>query len=381
MPYKTFGFTEEQILMRDSVLGLLERVLPPEKISAQDKASEYPHESFKALADAGWLTLPFDEAYGGMGAGYKDFAVFIEALGYHYPGIRTAYMTTVVYGGLYIQNLGSEALKQEFLPPIMKGERRMAVAMTEPQSGSDVAGIRLRATRDGDGYVLNGQKVYITNAHESDYLVVAVKTDPEAGRKGISLVIVDTTDPGFEARPMDPLGGRSTLLNEVFFDDVRVPASLFLGEENGGWKGLMQGLNLERILIAAAASGQCLKIIEIAKQFVEDRKAFGKRIADFQAVAHKFAEMAMMTETARLHTYSTAEMLDAGEDAIQETAMAKVVATENNFKVADLGVHIMGAAGYVQGDMQRLFRDARLGTIGGGTSDILRNVIAQRMEL
>ena len=381
MPYKTFGFTEEQILMRDSVLGLLERVLPPEKISAQDKASEYPHESFKALADAGWLTLPFDEAYGGMGAGYKDFAVFIEALGYHYPGIRTAYMTTVVYGGLYIQNLGSEALKQEFLPPIMKGERRMAVAMTEPQSGSDVAGIRLRATRDGDGYVLNGQKVYITNAHESDYLVVAVKTDPEAGRKGISLVIVDTTDPGFEARPMDPLGSRSTLLNEVFFEDVRVPASRFLGEENGGWKGLMQGLNLERILIAAAASGQCLKIIEIAKQFVEDRKAFGKRIADFQAVAHKFAEMAMMTETARLHTYSTAEMLDAGEDAIQETAMAKVVATENNFKVADLGVHIMGAAGYVQGDMQRLFRDARLGTIGGGTSDILRNVIAQRMEL
>ena len=107
MPYKTFGFTEEQILMCDSVLDLLERVLPPDKIAAQDKASEYPHESFKALADAGWLTLPFDETYGGMGAGYKDFAVFIEALGYHYPGIRTAYMTTVVYGGLYIQNLGS----------------------------------------------------------------------------------------------------------------------------------------------------------------------------------------------------------------------------------------------------------------------------------
>jgi len=381
MPYKTFGFTEEQILMRDSVLGLLERVLPPEKIAEQDKNSEYPHESFKALADAGWLNLPFDEAYGGMGAGYKDFAVFIEALGYHYPGIRTAYMTSVVYGGLYIQNLGSDALKQEFLPWIMKGDIRMAVAMTEPHSGSDVAGMRLRATRDGDEYVLNGQKVYITNAHESDFLVVAVKTDPEAGRKGISLVVVDTTDPGFEARPMDPLGSRSTLLNEVFFDDVRVHASRLLGEENGGWKGLMQGLNLERILIAAAASGQCLKIIEVAKNFVEERKAFGKRITDFQAVAHKFAEMAMMTETARLHTYNTAEMLDAGEDAVIETAMAKVVATENNFKVADLGVHIMGAAGYVQGDMQRLFRDARLGTIGGGTSDILRNVIAQRMEL
>ena len=316
-----------------------------------------------------------------MGAGYKDFAVFVEALGYHYPGIRTAYMTTVVYGGLYIQNLGSDALKQASLPGIMKGDIRMAVAMTEPQSGSDAAGIRLRAVRDGDDYMLNGQKVYITNAHESDFLVVSVKTDPDAGRKGLSLMVVDTTSPGFEVRPMDPLGSRATLLNEVYFDDVRVPASRLLGKENGGWRGLMQGLNLERILIAASSSGQCLKIIEVAKQFVEDRKAFGKRIVDFQAVAHKFAEMAMMTETARLHTFNTAEMLDAGEDAIIETAMAKVIATENNFKVADLGMHIMGAAGYVQGDMQRLFRDARLGTIGGGTSDILRNVIAQRMDL
>ena len=381
MPYTTFGFTEEQILMRDNVLGLLERVLPPEKIAEQEKNSEYPHEAFKALAEGGWLTLPFAETHHGMGAGYKDFAVFVEALGYHYPGIRTAYMTTVVYGGLYIQNLGSDALKQAFLPGIMKGDIRMAVAMTEPQSGSDAAGIRLRAVRDGDDYMLNGQKVYITNAHESDFLVVSVKTDPDAGRKGLSLMVVDTMSPGFEVRPMDPLGSRATLLNEVYFDDVRAPASRLLGKENGGWRGLMQGLNLERILIAASSSGQCLKIIEVAKQFVEDRKAFGKRIVDFQAVAHKFAEMAMMTETARLHTFNTAEMLDAGEDAIIETAMAKVIATENNFKVADLGMHIMGAAGYVQGDMQRLFRDARLGTIGGGTSDILRNVIAQRMDL
>ena len=381
MPYKTFGFTEDQILMRDNVLGLLTRVLPQEKIAELERNSEYPLEAFRALAEAGWLTLPFDEEYGGMGAGYKDFAVFIEALGYHFPGIRTAYMTTVVYGGLYIQNLGSEALKQEFLPRILKGDIRMAVAMTEPQSGSDVAGIRLRATRDGDDYVLNGQKVYITNAHESDYIVVAVKTDPEAGRKGISLMVVDTTTPGFEVRPMDPLGSRTTLLNEVFFDDVRVPATRLLGEENSGWRGLMKGLNLERILIAASSAGQCLKIIEIAKSFVEERKAFGQRIAKFQAVAHKFAEMAMMTETARLHAFNTAEMLDAGEDAVLETAMAKVIASENNFKVADLGMHIMGAAGYMQGDMQRLFRDARLGTIGGGTSDILRNVIAQRMDL
>jgi alkylation response protein AidB-like acyl-CoA dehydrogenase len=144
---------------------------------------------------------------------------------------------------------------------------------------------------------------------------------------------------------------------------------------------LMRGLNLERVLIAAASAGGCIKIIEVAKKFVQDRQAFGKNLGEFQAISHKFADMRMAIETARLVTYRTAEMLDAGEDAVTETAIAKVVATENNFKAADLGMLVMGAAGYVQGDMQRLFREARMGMIGGGTSEILRNVIAGRMGI
>jgi len=261
------------------------------------------------------------------------------------------------------------------------GSIRTAIAFSEPDSGSDAAGIRTRAARDGDDWVISGQKVYVTNAHEADYLVVSAKTDRDAGRRGLSLFMVDTARPGFETRPMDPLGSRSTLLNEVFFDDVRIPANRLLGEVNGGWHGLMHGLNLERVLIAAAAAGGCIKIIEVAKNFVQDRQAFGKTLGEFQAVSHKFADMRMLMETARLVTYRTAEMLDAGEDAVTETAIAKVVATENNFKAADLGMQVMGAAGYVQGDMQRLFREARMGMIGGGTSEILRNVIAKRMEV
>lgn len=379
MPYGTFGFTNEQILMRDAVLGLMSRVLPPEKITELDRERQFPHEAYQALAADGWLKLPYDAAHGGHGASHRDLAVFIEALGYHHPGIRVSFMSSAVYGGRYLQHLGNDSLKAEMLPGLQDGSNRTAIAFSEPDSGSDAAGIRTRATRDGDDWIISGQKVYVTNAHEADYLIVSTKTDPDAGRRGLSLFWVDTSGPGFEARPMDPLGSRSTLLNEVFFDDVRIPGNRLLGEVNGGWHGLMRGLNLERILIAAAAAGGCIKCIEVARNFARDRQAFGKRIGEFQAISHKFADMRMMMETARLVTYHTADMLDAGADAVTETAVAKVVATENNFKVADLGLQIMGAAGYVQGDMQRLFREARMGMIGGGTSEILRNVIANRM--
>jgi alkylation response protein AidB-like acyl-CoA dehydrogenase len=379
MPYGTFGFTEEQVLMRDAVLGLMARVLPAERIAELDRDRAFPREAYQALAADGWLKLAYDTAHGGHDASHRDLAVFIEALGYHHPGIRVGFMSTAIYGARYLQHLASDSLKAEMLSGMQDGSIRTAIAFSEPDSGSDAAGIRTRAVRDGDDWVISGQKVYVTNAHEADYLIVSVKTDPDAGRRGLSLFWVDTARPGFETRPMDPLGSRSTLLNEVFFDDVRIPANRLLGEINGGWHGLMRGLNLERVLIAAAAAGGCIKIIEVAQNFARDRRAFGQPIGEFQAISHKFADMRMMMETARLATYHTADMLDAGADAVTETAVAKVVATENNFKVADLGMQIMGAAGYVQGDMQRLFREARMGMIGGGTSEILRNVIAKRM--
>ena len=379
MPYGTFGFTEEQVLMRDAVLGLMARVLPPERIAELDRDRAFPREAYQALAADGWLKLAYDAAHGGHYASHRDLAVFIEALGYHHPGIRVAFMSTAIYGARYLQHLANDSLKAEMLDGMQDGSIRTAIAFSEPDSGSDAAGIRTRAVRDGDDWVISGQKVYVTNAHEADYLITSVKTDPDAGRRGLSLFWVDTAHPGFEARPMDPLGSRSTLLNEVFFDEVRIPANRLLGEVNGGWHGLMRGLNLERVLIAAAAAGGCIKCIEVAQNFARDRRAFGQPIGEFQAISHKFADMLMLMETARLATYHTADMLDAGADAVTETAVAKVVATENNFKVADLGMQIMGAAGYVQGDMQRLFREARMGMIGGGTSEILRNVIAKRM--
>ncbi|MBT3371584.1 MAG: acyl-CoA/acyl-ACP dehydrogenase [Rhodospirillaceae bacterium] len=381
MPYKTFGFTEEQILMRDSILGLLGRALPAEKMLEFDKTSTFPEEAFQAVAADGWLGLPIAEAYGGAGACNMDMAVFIEAMGYYHYGVRSAYMTTSIYGASHLQYHASEAQRQEMLPRLIKGQLKMCIAYSEPDSGSDAAGIRTRAVRNDDGYVINGQKIYITNAHVSDWMVVSAKTDPDAGHKGLSLFLVDSKTPGLTIRPMDPLGSRTSLPNEVFFDDVRVPTGNLLGSEGGAWPMLMRGLNQERLLLAATSAGACMRILELAKDFATNRKAFGRTITEYQAVSHKLADMYMLTEGARLATFHAARMLDAGEDAVMETTTAKVVATENNFKVADLGMQIMGGAGYMAGEMQRLFREARLGPIGGGTSEILRNVIGKRMGL
>jgi alkylation response protein AidB-like acyl-CoA dehydrogenase len=379
MPYKTFGFTEEQVMMRDSVLGTLNRVLPEAKILDLEANSEYPVEAFQALAEAGWLSLPFEEKYGGASASNKDLAVFIEALGYHHAGITSAFMTTVIYGGLHLQIHGADWMKRELLPKLIEGKLKMAIGYSEPSGGSDAAAILTRAKRDGDDYVISGQKVFITNAHVADYLVVTAKTDPDAGYRGLSLFLLDTKLPGVTIRNLNPMGRRTSLPNEVFLDEVRVPASHLVGEENRGWPLLMRGLNMERMLLSAASAGQMIKIIEIAKDWATQRMAFGQKITEFQAISHKFAEMAMMTETARLHTFSVAEMLDAGEDPVMETAIAKTVATEYNMKVADLGVQVMGGAGYMDGRMSQLYRDARVGPIGGGSSEIMRTVIAKRM--
>jgi len=381
MPYKTFDFTEEQILMRDSILGLLGRVLPAEKMLELDKASAFPADAFRAIAADGWLGLPIGAEYGGAGASNMDVAVFIEAMGYYHYGARSAYMTTAIYGASHLQYHATEAQRRDMLPRLIAGELKMCIAYSEPDSGSDAAGIRTRAVRDGDAYVINGQKIYITNAHVSDWMVVSAKTDPEAGHRGLSLFLVDSKTPGLTIRPMDPLGSRTSLPNEVFFDDVRVPLGNLLGTEGGAWPMLMRGLNQERLLLAATSAGHCIRILELAKDFAINRKAFGKRITEYQAISHKLADMHMLTEGARLATFHAARMLDAGEDAVLETTTAKIVATENNFKVADLGMQIMGGAGYMAGEMQRLFREARLGPIGGGTSEILRNVIGKRMGL
>lgn len=377
-----YQLTDLQRMIRESVLPLLADVLPREKIRALDEASEFPHDAFQALANAGWMGLPYGPEYGGSGGSFKDLAVFIETVAYHNAQMASAYLATVVYGGMQISHGATSAVKDEILPAIIAGKTRMALCLTEPEVGSDVSAITTSAVADGNEYVINGQKIYITCAHVADQLVVATKTDKSAGRNGITLFVVDAKSPGLTVRPLKALGRRMIHTNEVFFDNVRVPANRVLGAVNCGWDSLMRGLNLERLCLSAAASGNIQKIIDYAKDYACERKQFGRPITEYQAVAHKFADLQIMAETTRVLTYRVADMLDAGLQPTAETAIAKVVATENNCKCADIGIQIMGGAGYMmEHEMQMYFRDARVGPIGGGTSEIMRSIIGKQMGI
>ncbi len=378
-----FGLTEEQKIVRSSVLELLERKLPWSKIRELDEAGEFPHEAYDALAEAGFMGMLYPEEYGGMAGSHKDFTALIETLGYYYTGVAQAYMTTVIYAGMHVVKYALPEVKQDLIPKIINGKVKLALAMSEPGTGSDVAGIKTKAIRDGNDYVINGQKIWITCAHVADYIVVVCKTDPSADRhKGISVLLVNAKAPGVTIRPLKMLGRRTTHANEVFFDNVRTPAAYLLGDENAAWKNLMKCLAVERLSLAGISAGHCFKITDYAADYARNRIQFGQPITAFQAVSHKLVDMAIMSETARQAAYRAAELLDGGQDAVKEVSMAKIICTDNNFRCADLGLQVMGGAGYsTEYDMQMFFRDARVGPIGGGSNEIQRNVIAKVMGL
>jgi alkylation response protein AidB-like acyl-CoA dehydrogenase len=377
----TFGLSESQLMVRRNVLELLNKTLPWPVIRKLDEGSEFPHAAYNALAEAGYLGIFYPEEFGGLAGSHKDFVAFIETLGYYYTGIAQAVMTSVVYAGMHVVKFASPEVKEKIVPKIISGQVKLALAMSEPGTGSDVAGIKTTAVREGDDYVLNGQKVWITCAHVADYLVVVCKTDPAAARHGgMSILLVDAKAPGVRIRPLKMLGRRTTHANEVFFDNVRTPASHILGKENAAWKNLMKCLAFERMSIAAISAGHCFKITDYATEYAKNRVQFGQAITNFQAVSHKLVDMAIMSETARQSVYRVADLLDGGQDAIKEVSMAKIICTDNNFKCADLGLQVMGGAGYsTEYDMAMFFRDSRVGPIGAGSNEIQRNVIAKQL--
>jgi alkylation response protein AidB-like acyl-CoA dehydrogenase len=377
------GLSEEQRMMREGVLDLLNRHLPWELVRKLDDEKGFPHAAYNALADAGYLGVFYPESLGGMGGSHRDITVFMETLGYYYTGIAQAVTTTAIYAGMHVAKFGSPTMQREIMPKIISGKAKISLAMSEPGTGSDVAGIKTNAIREGNDYVLNGNKVWITCAHVADYLVVIAKTDPQAPRhRGISTLLVDARAPGVTIRPLDMLGRRTSHANEVFFENVRVPASNLIGGEGEAWKNIMKCLGVERLALAGISAGHCFKITEYARDYARQRIQFGQPISNFQVIQHKLADMLIMSETARQAAYRVADLLDAGDPAIAETSIAKTVATENNFRCADVGLQILGGAGYsMEYDMQMFFRDSRVGPIGGGSSEIQRNVIAKFMDL
>ncbi|MDF1483130.1 acyl-CoA dehydrogenase family protein [Extensimonas sp. H3M7-6] len=378
-----FSFTEEQNMLRESVRKMLDRIATPAYVRAMDQEARYPYEVYDAIVEMGLISMVFPEAYGGLGGNVIDFVIIAEELGRKSYDLMGAYGTSV-FNGLNLLHNGSEAQKRHYLPKLMSGEIRMSISMTEPDAGSDAGAMRTFARREGDEWVINGQKVFSTGAGAKNNIIsLYAKTDNSVHyRKGISLFLVDNTLPGLRLRKLDTLGRRSLGTYEVFFDNVRIPADCIVGEPNRGWDYMLSGLQLERLMTTAAYCGAAQDVVDQALAYAKERKQFGKPIGNFQAIAHMLADMQTDVEASRLLMLHSAWLLAQGKDALKVLSMAKLFGSEAYVRAANNGMQIMGGYGYIKEfDMQRHFRDARVTTITAGTSQVQRNLIAKLMGL
>jgi alkylation response protein AidB-like acyl-CoA dehydrogenase len=378
-----FEYSSEQKLLLESTHKLMQRVATPDYLRRLDRERLYPYELYDAWVEAGLLALPFAEEYGGAGGSIVDLAIVSEELGRYSADVVMAFGGSI-FCALNVARKGSEEQKRYWLPKLMSGEIRMSISMSEPDAGSDVGAMRTQARRDGNEYVISGQKIWATAAGARDNVInVYVKTDPSAHyRHGMSLFLVDNDTPGLEIRRLDMLGRRSVGTYELFFNEARIPPERLIGGENKGWDCIMTGLQAERVVAAACDCGSARGALDMAVNYAKERKQFGRPIGSFQAIAHMLADLEAQVEAAWALTLKAAWRVSRGEDALKEITMAKLLAAETYVKTTEAGMQVMGGYGYnMEFDMQRHFRDARAATVAAGSSQIQRNLIAGQMGL
>jgi alkylation response protein AidB-like acyl-CoA dehydrogenase len=383
-----FIFTDEHEDLRESMRAWVQRELAPHRNEWEETG--WPDEIMRRAGELGYLGLCFPEEYGGQGGDYYYSLVRADCMSYSGNGgvgMGFAVQTDMVLPPVHL--LGTEEQKQRYLVPGIKGEKVGCLGITEPGAGSDVAGIRTSALRDGDEYVINGSKTFITNGARAHFIVVVVKTDPDAGHDGISLMLVDLKDedgnatPGFSvSRKLDKMGMHSSDTGELAFDDVRVPAENVLGEIGKGFYHISWELQGERLVAASGAVASCERMFERTLEYAKEREAFGRPIGRFQAIRHKFAEMATKIEAAKQFTYATAWRFANGEYPVREITEAKLFASRVACEVADECVQIHGGYGYMKEyEIERAYRDVRLNRIGAGTDEIMLEVIGRSYGL
>jgi acyl-CoA dehydrogenase len=382
----SFGFglyLEEHEAFRTTARKIISSQLLPH--AAQwDEAEEFPIGLYRTLGGHGFFGLKYPEAYGGTNAGFLYEAVLIEEMARcGSGGVAAGIGAQMTIATAPIHSFGTHEQKLQYLKPAIAGEKIGAFAVTEPSAGSDVAGMLSHAHLEGDHWVLNGSKTYITGGVRADYVIVACKTRKDQGHKGLSMLIVDKKTPGFTVgRKLKKVGWRASDTAELFFEDCRVPKQNLLGEEGQGFYQIMGNFQWERLSLALGAVGAADDILQHVIAYVKERKAFGRAVGQFQVVRHRLAEMATELEAARQLTYHALRLHVAGEYALGQTAMAKKLATEMCCKLADQALQLHGGAGYMmEYDIQRHWRDARLGPIGGGTSEIMNEIISKQMGL
>ena len=372
--------TEEQQLLRRSVREFAESEIKP-NIRDWDETQHFPHELIPKLAELGLMGIQFPAEYGGSAMSAVDYCICIEELARVDPSISLSVAAHNGLGAAHIAMFGSDAQKAKYLTPLATGEQLAAWGLTEPGSGSDAAAMRTTATREGDEWVLNGSKAFITHGSSGHTMVVMAVTDKSKGSKGISAFIVERGTPGFIAgKKEDKLGMRASETTEVIFQSCRVPASQLLGEERQGFIQTLQVLDAGRIGIAALSVGLAQGAYESARNYAFERKQFGRAIGTFQSIRWKLVDNAARVEAARLLTYRAAWLKDQGRRMTLESSMAKLYSSEIAVRASEDAVQIHGGYGFVKDyPAEKFFRDVKLTTIGEGTSEVQRLVIARQL--
>jgi alkylation response protein AidB-like acyl-CoA dehydrogenase len=376
-----FRFDEEQQLWHDTVHSFMEKEVGLEYTRKQDEAREFPNEAYKKIAERGWLGLLIPEAYGGLAADPVMYAIFCEAIAKYSLDFAAAVMTSM-FTATNIANHGTDEQRAAYLPAFLTGETKFSISITEPGAGSDAAGLRTKAIRDGDSWIINGNKVFCSGAHLPNTVIATMARTGEDKHKGLSMFLIPNTTEGVDIRKLDTIVRRSLGTTEIFLTDVRIPATNIIGEPGDGWAVVGHHLEWERLSLAATYVGNARTALDDTVRYTKDRTQFGRPLSSFQVLKHRMAEDECELSAARLLVYSAATTLARGERALKDVSMAKVYSADVAFKIATNGMQALG--GYAQlpeYDMERYFREAKHAMVGGGASEIQRSIIAREMGL
>jgi len=370
--------TEEHNYFRQTFRDFLQKEVVPH-IEKWEETGHIERFIWDKMGEMGYFGISYPEAYGGLDLDIFYMVIFLEELQRIQSGGFAAAMWAHAYLAMtHLKAEGNHEQKEKYLSPSITGEKIGCLCITEPFGGSDVGGMRSTAIKKDDHYLLNGSKTFITNGVYSDYLIVAAKTNPEDNKKGISIFVIDRETPGISATKLDKLGWRASDTGEIAFDNVKIPLENLLGEEGKGFNYIMQHFALERLIMGINAHARSEWAIEYAIQYMKDRQAFGKSIAEFQALRHKVADLSSEVEVCKTFNYVVAQKLQEGSYPVKEATMSKLISTKVADQVAYDCLQLLGGYGYMEEyPLARNLRDSRLGPIGGGTSEILREIIAR----
>lgn len=376
-----FSLSEDQQLIKESVKDFVERHVAPD-VKERDASKEFPHDIINKLADQGFMGMVHPEKYGGGGVGHVSFCLALEEIARWDASLALTVASHTSLASGHIALAGSESQKEKYLTPLAQGEKLGAWCLTEPGSGSDASGMKTTAQKKDGKWIINGTKVFITQGSVGDTYVVLAKTDPSKGTKGISAFIVERDYDGVEpGGKMEKLGMNSSDTTEVVFEDVEIPEENLLGELGKGFVDTMKVLDGGRIGIGALSVGIARGALEESMKYSSEREQFGSPIGDFQAIEKKLADMATEIDAARFLVHRAAWLKDQGKPFTKEVSMAKLFASELAVRAADEAVQIHGGYGYIKEyHVERFLRDAKLMTIGEGTSEVQRMIIARELK-